>query len=300
MITQTIATDTSFLDTQALTPAWFAQFGWRPGPGRCWQRHTSFGQAHLRPVAESANWTHFVLEGAALYQPTVGTYLRRQQNLSGPFKFVRGYDGSIVCRSDVPRNVDTYNETIADHRDITRSIWMWQWLRQATDLLDRQSTVTAPEFNPSAVAQWLEECGHTATCDGAQVWVHMSLAGCFAQIRCERLAPSGIHLSADFLSLEKLPPRVQRAMLRFVAEANDRLPLARFVVSDTCPSHLSCEISLGSAMIPGTWFLVALEAMEAAVAHTVRELLALRDPTLARRYLAVSTASLPVRAERTL
>jgi len=79
-------------------------------------------------------------------------------------------------------------------------------------------------------------------------------------------------------------------MTRFIAEAHERLPIARFVVGESCPTRLSCEVSLGDVSIPGTWFSVALEAMEFAVTHTHRELQALRDPTLAHRYLAVTTA----------
>lgn len=289
MNTMTIA-DMQLPDARKLSPEWFTEFGWVPHTDGGWQRTTPWGKAQVRQATESASWTQYVLEGGALRPPTPGTYLRRQQDLVGPFKYVRSAAGSIVCRGDVPQSVEHVDDRFHDPREISQSVWTWQWLRHVTDLLEGYADDKTSALDPLALTKWLEQHGRTATCDGGQVLVHMSLAGCFAQIRCQRVARCGILLSTDLLSLENMSPRVQRAMLRFIAEANDRLPLARFVMSDTVPSHLACEVSLGSVRIPGTWFLLALEAMEAAVTHTVRELLALRDPTLARRYLAVTTA----------
>ena len=188
---------------------------------------------------------------------------------------------------------------MADPLQPAQSAWTWQWLRHATGLVDGFAWEETPAFDSRAVVEWLEQHGRTASCDGQRVLVHMSLSGSFAQIRCQRHGRLGVQLIIELGVLEKLPPRVQRAMLRFAAEAHDRIPIARFVVGNSCPSQLSCEISLGDVVIPGTWFSVALEVMEAAVTHTHRELQALWDPTLARHYLAVTTAPSPSRAERT-
>jgi hypothetical protein len=277
-------------DTRKLSSDWLIEFGWVPRADGRWRRATPWGEARLQQVMDSAHWAHYLFEGGAVRIPTPGTYLRRHQDMVGPFKFVRVADGRIACRGDVPHSATSSAETTADVQEITQSTWPWQWLRRAIDLVEGLPGCEAPALDPAATVAWLEQHGRTASRDGERILVHMSLSGCFAQIICQRHARLGFQLRTELISLENLPPRVQRAMLRFVAEANDRLPLARFVVSDTCPSHLACEISLGSVLIPGTWFSLALAAMEAAVTHTYRELLALRDSTLARRYLAATTA----------
>jgi hypothetical protein len=237
-----------------------------------------------------AAWHRFELTGGAITLPTPGRYLHENNLLAGPIKYVIAPQGDVRCRGDIPVGVENTDDIASWSGLITPESRSVQWVRALTQLAEGQVPGPGHSLDLDRLVEHLTQSGRSASRDGDRVLIHFYLPGAFGQIRYEHDPRVGPRLAADLLTLSGRRSPFHRAAVRLVSEANWRLPLVRFALGATQPSVLSCEVCFGSALIPSAWLMVALETIEAAMSLTLRELQALRDPTLARLLVAVSTA----------
>jgi hypothetical protein len=264
--------------------------GWQEqGPSQ-WRRHTALGAAGLSCLHASSTWLRFTISGGYVTAPSAGRYLHHNGMLPAPVKFVRDRQGGVQCRVDVPQPALDTDDGRPSNLSEGWEPLNFQLVRAVTQLVDGCESSAGSAFDPEQVVDQLTQLGRSASRDGQRALVHVGLPGAFGQIRCEQDARIGPRLAADLLTLEVGSTRLHRAAIRLAAEANRRLPLVRFALTTTHPTVLYCEVCLGRVTIPGAWLTVALETMETAMTLTLRELQALRDPTLAQLLLAVSTA----------
>jgi hypothetical protein len=263
------------------------EFGWRPAGDLSWTRSTATGRAQLRADHDSPTWRRFELTGHCIGLTTAGCYLRDNGCVPGPIKYVARPREGVRCRCDLPVVSESFRNSQAPESAEPLTV---QWARAITELVEGRPVSSAPAFDIDWALEELAQTGRSASRDGDRVLIHYQRPGLFGQICCERDPRIGLRLSAELVPLTGRRGPFHRAAVRLAAEANWRLPLVRFVVSGTSPLVLSCEVCFGNALIPSAWLTVALEAVEAAMSLTLRELQALRDPTLARLLIAVATA----------
>jgi hypothetical protein len=143
----------------------------------------------------------------------------------------------------------------------------------------------------SALADELKQAGWSASLDAGQLHVHVQLPGIYRQLTLERDAQAGVKLTSNLVNLAGLDNDVVRALTYFANAANARLPLVRMAFSGASLDRaLRAEVAFGATLIPGEFLLMSLHAFETAIAHTAREMEALRDPQLARSLLAARAA----------
>lgn len=265
-------------------------FGWHRCDDGTWRRATSSGCAQLRDMRAMAAWRRFDISGDAMTRPTSGRYLHKNSRLAGPIKYAATARGDVRCRSDLPQAVANMDDHMFPSGLVPVESRTVQWVRAITQWVDGETPGPGQTIDLDQLVDYLTQCGRSASRDGDRVLIHFHLPGAFGQIRFEHDPRVGPRLAAELLTLTGRRGPFYRAAVRLASEANWRLPLVRFALGATQPSVLSCEVCFGNALIPSAWLLVALETIETAMFLTLRELQALRDPTLARLLVAVSTA----------
>jgi hypothetical protein len=265
-------------------------FGWRLCGEAAWSRPTPMGSAQLQRLHEGTTWHRYEISGGSITAPSVGRYLHVNGLLPGPFKFVAQPRDGVRCRCDWPALEPDLSSDLPPAPGITAEPWSVQWVRAVTRFVEGRELGAPHALDLAELVERLTHSGRSATRDGDRVLVHFQRPGAFAQIRCELDPRVGPRLAADLLTLAGRRSSSHRAAVRLAAEANRRLPWVRFALGESEPPVLSCEVCFGDALIPSAWLAVALEALEAAMSLTLREMQALRDPTLARLLVAVPTA----------
>ena len=227
--------------------------------------------------------------GGYITTPSAGRYLHHNGLLPAPLKFVRNRQGDVQCRVDVPQPASDTDDGRPSNLSEGWEPLNFQVVRAITQLVDGCESFAGNVFDPEQVVDHLTQSGRSASRDGDRVLIHFCLPGAFGQIRYEHDPRVGPRLAADLLTLSgrrSLPPRRGaaggRGQLAFAAGA--------FRADRDAPLGIVLRSLFWNALIPSAWLMVALETIEAAMSLTLRELQALRDPTLARLLVAVSTA----------
>jgi hypothetical protein len=265
-------------------------FGWDKCSDSTWRRPTSQGDAHLCVARVMAAWRRFDIAGGAVTLPSRARCLHHNSVLRWPVKYAVAAQGEVRCRGDLPQAAEHSDDLASLSGSFTAESRYVQWVRAITGLVEGRVPSAGPALDLDRMVEHLAQSGRAVSRDGDRVLVHFHLPGAFSQIRYEHDPCVGPRLAADLLTLAGHRRHFHRAAMWLASEANWRLPLVRFALCATQPPVLSCEVCFGTALIPSDWLMAGLEAMEAALSLTLRELQALRDPTLARLLVAVSTA----------
>ena len=280
----------SMRDEPNIGPA-LCQFGWQALQPGVWQRSTPRGPVRLERVAQHALWDYYAISSSVLPTVTRGRHLRDNVELAGPAKFV-AIGRNVICRCDVPSSLPAGKRTSVSSFDAA-PVDAAYWVRSINERVTDVPVAPVEDVDLECVRRLIDETGRTVSRDAARLLIHVQQPGAFCQIRFERDARRCWCFVADLLEVGNTRSRICRAATRLASEANRRLPGVRFVFAGRPQSTLRCEVCFGRTMVPSDWLAAALEAVDTAIALTLRELQALRDPALARLFTAVSTAQPP-------
>ena len=252
---------------------------------------TKFGDALLVEFADRYTWRQFHLSGGATPQSSNDRVLQTNNRLFGPAKLIASPSNFPICRLDVPHDLtDTMGELCVYDVDAcslnAHSAWVRTVTALATGTIRKATSGAAVD---SVVAAEAKLAGWSVSADDDQTIIHLQLPGIYRQLLLEHDEWTGVKLSVDLIELTGVSDECQLAMLLFAQEANARLPLVRFAITEPSASHLlRAEVSFGTALASGSLLLHALQALEAAVGLTARELEALRNVELARLLLSAA------------
>lgn len=271
---------------------YLAACGWQHEPASgSWRRATDRGSALLRPLDARSGWQQFELQSGYLPTPEAGGLLAANQRLYGPAKFVGGRSRPLLCRVDLPAELpDRADPASAGFDPSMFSDPVRAWAEAVTVCATGQRAAgrVPMRLDESHVARF-ERDGYSASFDDDELHIHVHLPGLFREIAIREEPGLGAIVTAELLDLSGLPDGCREAAFYFAEAANDRLGLVRLAVAEEpAPGILRAMVHVGWATIPGAWLHAALEAVEAAVTLTARELAALRDRELAELVLAAA------------
>jgi hypothetical protein len=270
-----------------------AHCGWEQVDRARWRRPSRNGDCVLEELAHRDRWRQFQLSGGAVPQLDCSQALEDNYCLFGPAKLIARTGNSPICRVDVPDELGEGNEHAfgADGRlQLVNAYGLWATAVTAFATGDGEMHQADIVVDNNLVDE-LKQAGWTASLDGGQFQVHIQRPGIYRQVLVERHASAGVKLATELIPLADNNEDCVGAIRHLANAINARLPLVRLAISKSDGAiGIRAEVGFGATLIPGTFLLLSLHALELAVALCVRELEALRDPALARVLLAVVAA----------
>lgn len=217
------------------------------------------------------------------------TELLANQDLDGPFKVLRAATGELDYRADLPRDV-IHAPAEMDFVSGTISSPLMSWAKFVTasvsgqPLADSSSTFTTDRI--AALVEKLTQQGWVASADGDDIKVTIPLPSKFCEVAIRQRGQE-VRVTSEAVDLRGFEEQSLSAVQLFAEEANARLQLLRFAYAgdEGRRERILMEVRTSATGLDG-WLPSVLEVLRTAVQVCVRPMASLRDPSVAKLFLA--------------